>query len=161
MWLLRNLKKYGASEDQLLEVYTQQVRSVAEMACPVWNSGLTCHEVRSLERVQRTAVAIIRGENHTSYREALLYLNLKSLEDRREAICLKFALRAYRHPKFTLWFTRNVNTVNTRSNKTPLVIIKGRTKRYRSSPLPYLNGLLNKHLMMKSNPDAEARVPKR
>ena len=106
-------------------------------------------------------MAIIRGENHTSYREALLYLNLKSLEDRREAICLKFALRAYRHPKFTLWFTRNVNTVNTRSTKTPLVKIKGRTKRYRSSPLPYLNGLLNKHLMLKSNPDAEARVPKR
>ena len=41
MWLLRNLKKYSASEEQLQEVFTEQIRSVAEMACPVWNSGLT------------------------------------------------------------------------------------------------------------------------
>ena len=60
MWLLRNLKKFGASEEQIFEVYLQQIRSVSEMVCPVWNSGLTQHEVRSLERVQRTAVAVIR-----------------------------------------------------------------------------------------------------
>ena len=157
MWLLRNLKKYGASEDQILEVYTQQIRSVVEMACPVWNSGLTGQEVRSLERVQRTAVAIIRGENHTSYREALAHLKLKSLEDRREDICLKFALRAYNHPKFSLWFTKNMSTVNTRNVSTPLVPIRGRTKRFRNSPLPYLNNLLNNHFLKKANPDT--RVP--
>ena len=67
----------------MLEVYLQQIRSVAEMACPVWNSGLTQQEIRSLERVQRTAVAVIRGEYHTIYRETLEYLQLKTLEDRR------------------------------------------------------------------------------
>ena len=158
MWLLRNLKKYGASEDQLIEVYSQQIRSVAEMACPVWSSGITGQERRSLERIQRTAVAIIRGENHTTYREALTYLNLKTLEERRENICLKFALRVYKHPKFSLWFTKNVDTVNTRSDKTSLVQIRGRTKRYRTSPLPYLNELLNNHLM-KSSPGAVAILP--
>ena len=120
MWLLRNLKKYGASEDQMLEVYIQQIRSVVEMACPVWNSGLTSQEVRSLERVQRTAMAVIRGENHTCYREALEYYDLMTMEDRRTDICLKFAIRAYKHPKFSMWFTKNI-TVNTRSVKTPLV----------------------------------------
>ena len=159
MWLLRKLKKFGASEEQLLEVFTQQIRSVAEMACPVWNSGLTCQEARALERIQRTAVAIIRGENHTTYSEALTFLNLKSLEERRESMCLKFALRAYKHPKFSLWFTKNVDTVNTRSMKNPLVQIRGRTKRYRTSPLPYLNDLLNTHLMMKSSPGAVAILP--
>ena len=73
MWLLRNLKKYGPSEDQMFAIYLQQIGSVAEMACPVWKSGLTCHEGRSLERVQRTDMAIIRGENHTCYREALVF----------------------------------------------------------------------------------------
>ena len=115
MWLLRNLKKFGASEEQMLEVYLQQIRSVAEMACPVWNSGLTQYESRSLERVQRTAVAIMRGESHTNYQAALEYFQLKTLEERREDICLKFAIKAYGHPKFSFWFTKNSNTVNSRS----------------------------------------------
>ena len=152
MWLLRNLKTFGASEEQILEVYLQQIRSVAEMACPVWNSGLTQHEVRSLERVQRTAVAVIRGESHTSYRETLEHLKLKTLEERREDICLKFALKSYKHPKFACWFPKNNNTVNTRSVRMPLAQIRGRTRRYLKSPLPYLNDLLNTHLLKKTIP---------
>ena len=81
-------------------------------------------------------MAVIRGENHTCYSEALEYFDLKTLEDRRTDICLKFALRAYKHSKFSKWFTKSLNTVNTRSVKTPLEPIKGRTKRYRKSPLP-------------------------
>ena len=78
MWLLRNLQKYGATEAQMIEVYIQQIRSVAEMACPVWNSGLTLQEVTALERIQRTAMAVIRGENHTNYREALEHFKIKN-----------------------------------------------------------------------------------
>ena len=90
---------------------------MAEMVCPVWNSGLTCQEIRSIKIIQRTAMTIIREENHT----ALTYLNLKSLEERRKNICLKLPLRAHRHPQFSLWFTKNVNTVYTIRTKTPLV----------------------------------------
>ena len=36
----------------------------------VWNAWLTEQEVRGLERVQKTALAVIRGENHTSYADA-------------------------------------------------------------------------------------------
>ena len=116
------------------------------MACRVWNSGLTQHEVRSPERVQRTAVAVFRGESHTSFREKLEYLKLKTLEERREDICLKFAIKSYKHPKFSFWFTNNTNTGNTRSVRMPLVQIRGRTRSYLKSPLPYLNDLLNTHL---------------
>ena len=65
MWLFRNRKKYGASEEQMLEIYTQ-VMSVAEMAYPVWNSGLTVQEVCSLEQIQRAALTVIRGECYTN-----------------------------------------------------------------------------------------------
>ena len=41
MWILRNLKKYGANDQTLLEGYGQQIRSITEMACPVWNGSLT------------------------------------------------------------------------------------------------------------------------
>ena len=82
MLMIRNLKKFGADENDLLEVYIQQIRSITEMACPVWNAGLTQQEERALERVQRTAMAVIRGDSHTSYREALEYFEIGTLKTR-------------------------------------------------------------------------------
>ena len=55
IWILRNLKKYGAEEHHMFETYTQQIRSISEMACPVWNGALTQMEALALERVQKTA----------------------------------------------------------------------------------------------------------
>ena len=65
-WMLRNLKRNGANEDQLLRTYFQQIRNITEMACPVWTAGLTVQDSNSLERVQKIALAIIRGENQTN-----------------------------------------------------------------------------------------------
>ena len=115
------------------------------MACAVWNAGLTQQEVRGLERVQKTALAVIRGENHTSYSDALNHFGLETLETRREKLCLKFALKAYRNTKFTSWFVTNKPEVNTRTVKTHLKQINTRTKRFEKSPIPYLTKLLNTH----------------
>ena len=117
MWMLRNLKNFGAEEEHLLEVYYQQIRSIVEMACPVWSPGLTQQEIRTIERVQRTAMAIIRGEHHTSYQEALDHFKIGTLQARRETLCLKFAIKAFKHPKFTNWFVRNDFSIHTRSSK--------------------------------------------
>ena len=118
------------------------------MACAVWNAGLTQQEIRGLERIQKTALAVIRGENHTTYADALTYFDLKTLKTRREKLCLKFALKAYRNPKFTSWFVLNKPEVNTRSVKTHLKQINTRTQRFKKSPIPYLTNLLNGHLKL-------------
>ena len=123
MWMLKNFKKYGADEHHLFETYIQQIRSISEMACPVWNGALTQIEALSLERVQKTALAIIRGVNHTSYEDALGYFNISTLKERREALCLKFAIKAYKNTKFSNWFPKNHNTINTRRQKRALVKI--------------------------------------
>ena len=70
------------------------------MACPVWNAGLTQQEERALERVNRTTMAVIRGDNHTNYREALEYFNIITLKIRRVDLYLKFAHKTYKHHKF-------------------------------------------------------------
>ena len=124
------------------------------MACPVWNAGLTQQETRGLERIQKTALAVIRGENHTTYADALTYFDLDTLETRREKLCLKFALKAYRNPKFTSWFVINEPEVNTRSHKVHLKPIKIRTKRFTNSLIPYLTNLLNAHFE-KANRNSE------
>ena len=114
--MIRNLKKFGASEENLIEVYIQQIRSISEMACPVWNSGITQQEVRSLERVQNTALAIIRGNNYSNYSESLKYFNIDTLKDRRETLCLKFAIKAFKHPKFSSWFAPNEGIITRSGN---------------------------------------------
>ena len=143
MWMLRNLKKNGADQDQLLRIYIQQVRSVAEMGVPVWNAGLTLQEVNTIERIQKTALAIILGSSYTTYREALAMLSVDRLDARRTKLCLKFALKAVKHPKFSSWFAPNTYHINTRSVKPPFKKINCRTGRYRKSPIPYLTDLLN------------------
>ena len=147
MWMLRNLKKHGANEQQMFETYIQQIRSISEMSCPVWNGALTQIEVITLERVEKTALAIIRGVNHTSYGDALQHFNISPLKERREALCLKFAIKVFKNPKFSKWFPKNMNPINTRRHKRALVPIRTRTTRYGKSPLPYLNELLNTQLM--------------
>ena len=145
------VKKFGADEQELVDTYTQQIRSITEMACPVWNAGLTQQESRSLERIQKTAMAVIRGGNHTTYQEALSYFGLETLVKRREKLCINFAVKAYRNPKFTSWFAINEPLANTRSEKLPLKQIVCRTGRYKKSPIPYLTDLLNVHLTTKKN----------
>ena len=85
------MKAYGASTDDLIDVYEKQCRSVFELAVPVWNAGLSVSNCNQIERVQKTAFAIILGENYTSYSSALKKLQMDTLSDRRKALCLSFA----------------------------------------------------------------------
>ena len=61
----------GASEVEMMDVHMKQVRSVLELAVPVWQPALTKEEARQIERVQRCALYIILGESHISYYNAL------------------------------------------------------------------------------------------
>ena len=54
--MLKRLKGLGASEEEMLDVYTKQIRSVLELAVPVWQPALTKQEVKQIERVQRCAL---------------------------------------------------------------------------------------------------------
>ena len=55
LWMLRRLKGLGATELELLDVYEKQVRSVLELAVPVWQPALTQGQSKQIERVQRSA----------------------------------------------------------------------------------------------------------
>ena len=108
MWMLRNLKRNGADQEQLIKTYFQQVRSIAEMVCPVWSAGVTMQEINAIDRIQKTALAIILGGSYTTYKEALTLLKIDTLETRRSQLCLKFALKPVKNPKFSSWFAPNI-----------------------------------------------------
>jgi hypothetical protein len=149
LWMLRNLKRFGASRSELLDVYNKQCRSILELAVPVWTAGLTNDDIVHLERVQKTAFAIILGRAYSGYKKALQDLNMKSLEERRIDLCLNFARKSAKSEKYQHWFSKaDKPTVNTRSDKPHNTFkpVYTRTDRYKDSPLPFLTNLLNSNM---------------
>ena len=149
LWMLRRLKGLGATLDEMLDVYQKQVRSVLEMAVPVWHPALTLKDTKQIERFQKCAFYIILGGGYISYKNALEIFEIESLEKRRAKICEKFAMKCFKSPRFSTWFYLNDHAEtphNTRSHKRPLRAVNTRTQRYRNSTLPYLTEILNNHL---------------
>ena len=97
-WTIRRLKKLGTSRDDLIEVYTKQIRSISEFAVPVWNSSLTGDEIISIERIQKSALHIILDEDYNSYNSALKTVGPTKLSQRRRKICLNFAKKCQKNP---------------------------------------------------------------
>ena len=142
LWIIKRLKRNGANFEDLLDIYTKQVRSHLEFAVPVWNSGLTVGEVKDIERVQKAFFHIVLGDEYTSYALALQTCGLETLESRRKNLCLKFASKTQKDSKHSHWFARKQKNYNTRSKEVwkPPVF---KHERYRKSPIVYLTNLLN------------------
>ena len=120
LWMLRRLKGLGASETEMMDVYTKQVRSVLELAVPVWQPALTQIEIKQIERVQRCALYIILGEHFTNYDQAMDLLECESLNIRRLQLCESFAKKSAKHHKFKNWFSVNAEgppNINTRGKE--------------------------------------------
>ena len=95
LWMVRRLRQLLASIHDLLDVYFKQIRRVLETAVPAWHSLLTKSERYQIERVQKTALHMILGDGYTSYSDALALLELKSLDERRKDMCIKFAKKVF------------------------------------------------------------------
>ena len=147
LWTLRRLKNLGASEDDLVDIYTKQIRSVLELAAPVWHGRLSQADRQDIERVQKSALHIVLDSDYLSYKNALDIVKLETLENRRVKLCLKFAKKAEKHHKFKKWFKPTVNNVNTRQKKQKYCEVKARLNRFKQSPIAYLTRLLNTHYL--------------
>ena len=149
LWLLRRLKTLGATNEELLDAYQKQIRSVMEWAVPVWEPGLTKRDSYQIERVQKAACAIILGSKYNTYKKALSALGLETLCSRRKKLCLNFAKKAIKHPKFKTWFEYETSNGYLIRNKNKLVPVTTRTKHFKSSPLPFLTDMLNDYFAKK------------
>ena len=144
LWPLRRLKSLGTPLEELLDTYYKQVRSVLELAVPVWHPGLTVQDSKSIECVQKAALAIILGDSYHSYQKTRNLLDVKPLDQRREDLCLTFALKTSQKQKFKHWFVPTP-----RAHTTKYRPVWTRTDRYKRTPLPYLTNLLNNHFRHK------------
>ena len=99
MELLRRVASFGTSVEDLKNIYFLFVRSQLEQSAVVWHSSLTDDNRSDLERVQKSAVKIILGERYQSYQKSLALLDMETLEERRENLCLTFAQRCLKNEK--------------------------------------------------------------
>ena len=97
-----------------------------------------------IERVQKSALHVILGDEYRSYGYALKKLNMETLFVRRQRLCIKFTKKSQEHPKFTKWFKINQKLNNTRSVPSKLCQLFTRTERFRKSPISFMIELLNK-----------------
>ena len=139
LWTLRRIKEIGGSTKDLLDVYFLQIRSKCEMACPSWNGSLTVKDIEDLEKIQKTALKIILGQKYTSYKKVLASLKIPFLEQRRQQLSRRFALKIEKSEKFKIWLIPNRTTRASKKYYLP----KARTAIYGKSPLMYMAKLLN------------------
>jgi hypothetical protein len=88
LFYLRQLKYAGLHENELTRVYKALVRPVCEYACPVWSTHLPKYLIENIEAVQKRAMKIIKP--FSTYTLALEELQLESLKERRDTLCLSF-----------------------------------------------------------------------
>ena len=156
IWMLRRLRKLGASQTDMLDVYCKQIRCVLEFGVAVWASGLTMAEVTQIERVQKCALHVILGVNYGNYENSLNTLTIEKLSERRSKICLKFIKESEKSTKYSNWLKlseqrkeTNVKTRNHENNQTKYKPVPFRTERYGRSPLPILTTMLNEYYASK------------
>ena len=130
-------------QDDLVDIYCKQVRSLLEFAVPAWHGGINQNDQIDIERIQKSACHIILGDNYSSYKNALKTLCLDPLSVRRDELCLKFAKKAEKHPKHSKWFVPNDNDVNTRQIKTKYKEVLAKHSRLQKSPISFLTDMLN------------------
>ena len=146
MELLRKISSFGASWEELKNIYILYIRSLLEQSCTVWHSGLTDENSQDLERVQKSALKIILQESYDTYEGALKTLELESLDDRRERLCLQFAKKCLTNEKMKNLFPLNHKThpMITRLEEN-YEVNHANTGRLQNSPIIYMQKLLNEN----------------
>ena len=117
----------------------------------LWHSSLTIKNIVDLERVKKAAVRIIIGHGYDSYSLTLKSLNIETLFERREKLCLRFAKKSLNVDNFKHLFPvyKNEHTMKTRySSKYEQARIS--SNRYKMSTISHLQRLLNKEAQMQS-----------
>ena len=88
LYYLRQLRRCGLSQCDLLASYRTLIRPILEYACPVWHAGLTKGESDILEKIQKRALKIIYSD--IPYEACIQKAQIEFLKTRRERLSKQF-----------------------------------------------------------------------
>jgi hypothetical protein len=139
LYYLKQLRRSGMSESDLLLYYRTIIRPVLEYACPVWHPGLTKAQSDLIEALQRRALRMIFPA--LSYSEALTTTGLATLAGRREEICRKLFNNLGSQEHKLHYLLPSEKTVPYKLRLVKLPVPKLKNKRYSGSFI--IHSLLN------------------
>ena len=107
---------------------------------------MTKNNEDDLEQVQKSALKVILKDKYQNYESALQQLNIESLFDRRESLCLKFARKGLKLDHFKKMFPvqKHFHHMEKR-NVDKFLVNSARTERYFRSSIPSMQRLLNSY----------------
>ena len=146
MKILQKAAKFSSNLQDLVVIYKTFIRSKLEQSASVWHSSLSKCNISDLERVQKSALRVILKEKYKDYKNALLTLNIESLYDRRESICLKFAKKGLKLEQLKKLFPiqKSSHCMEKRSSN-KFIVNSARTERYSRSSIPSMQRILNSY----------------
>ena len=148
---LHSATKFTEDRQILKQIYTIYVRSILENAATVWHSSLTQSNVESLERCQKAALRIICADKYITYENALKFMKMQSLNDRRTKLCVNFIKKSIKLDNFKQLFPENENVNVNLRNHEKYFVKKYRTERCKKSSIPYFQNLMNKYVREQSD----------
>ena len=144
--LLHKISDFGASLSDMKEIYIIFIRSILEQSSNVWHSSLTQENIDDIERVQKSALRIILNYRYKTYNNALNVLEIDTLSNRREKICLEFAKKCTKHPKLKHMFPlNNKNHEMITRDEEKYMVQFANTARLQNSAVLYMQRLLNEN----------------
>ena len=146
-WMLRNLKRNGFTNPELVQVYKTMIRPVAEYSCVVYHSSLTDEQDEQLDNLQNHALrCIFKSEKRLSERKLREMAGVETLRKRREVLCDKFADKCVKNLRLSHWFPLKSSRTSQRAGKVNELYKeeKARCECLKNSPLFYFRRRLNK-----------------
>ena len=136
MQLIRGIQSFGATQEELVHLWKFFCRSVLEQSCIVWGPSLTQENSNNLERTQKTFAKLILKEKFKSYEQALMILDLDTLEKRRLELCLRFARNDIKTNKLNDLFPTNYKEHNMKTRIVKKYKVDfANTERYKKSSI--------------------------
>ena len=150
MKILHTAAKFTSNISDLKIIYKTYIRSVLEYGANVWHSGLTNQNKNDIERLQKSSLKIILKNNYVNYKNALKFMNMDSLEKRREKLNLNFAKKCLKIDKMKVLFPMSSKNheMKTRDIK-KYKVNKAKKERRKNSSVIYMQKLLNDNLVKK------------
>ena len=157
MLLLKKILSFGATIEEMVHLWKLYCRSKIEQSAEVWSSSLSQENIEDLERTQKAFAKLIlknkyNDDDENGCENALLILNLETLQKRRKDLCLNFTKSCIKNDKLTdLFHEKNqTNSINLR-NAEKYEVFSVNTDRMRKSSVIYMQNLLNSDHKEKMN----------
>ena len=145
MQLLVKAASFNPPINDLKTIYISFIRSLPEQCCVVWNSSLTEENKNNLERIQKSTMKIFFDTKYKGYRNLLNNLDMDTLENRRNKLCLEFAKKCVKNEKLKDKFPANDKSHTMRTRKSEKYkVTHARKEKYKKSAKIQMQMMLNK-----------------